>query len=1188
MKESLTCQQKLAIDCRGNSLLVSAAAGAGKTAVLVQRVLSLITDPQRPCGIDQLLVVTFTNAAAGEMRQRIGVQLRQLLASDPDNHHLRRQLALLGGSKIQTVHAFCQNLIREHFTLCGVDPDFRLADETQCAFLQEQALGEALEQAYQQNTPAFSRLCATLTDGRSDRALSTAVLDVYKRLGSHPDPEGLLELLPTLCAAEPEDLRWMQEVGQRAGRWLDCALKDLEKNRALAQTVSEVYTQYGPALEELLAFGQGLQAAIAEGWDAACACLMEFQKGKLRGCRYEDKAFLERIKAGRERFFRRIAFLQAECFFQPVQAIREEGQRTAPMVGALCALTQDFFNRYQAEKARRGLLDFNDLEHYALKLLQTAEGEPTPLALQLQGELREVLVDEYQDTNEIQERIFRALRGVGQDAFFVGDVKQSIYRFRLAEPEIFLDRYEASVPYTGKETGSVRLSLNRNFRSRPEVLSLCNAVFSRLMTRDFGDVDYDEDQRLCPGRKVQGNVPSEVLLLDCPSNPEKEEEEGRTVLEARLVARRVARLLREEQVPEKESSRPVRPEDIAILLSSFTRKAPIFRQELQTLGIPCEGGGGGEFFGTVETSAMLSLLRLLNNRRQDVPLVSVLRSPLYLASPDLLARLRLLCPEGDMIDGVILAAKEEPLCAQVLADLERWEQAAREVPLSQLIRLIYDDTGAEQVFSVLDGGIQRLRNLRRLEGFTRPFGGGAGGLSAFLRWIDRRLADGLPPEESEGGAGGVQLLSIHRSKGLEFPFVILPDLSKQFNTDDLKKPVMFHPDLGIGLCLRQFQERVEVRTQLQQAITLRARQELRGEELRKLYVAMTRAREKLILVMSDRNLTKKICSIMEETGGQPTPEWLVQQGDAMSWLIGALLSHPACGPMRAVCPDQIFLAEDSRREDLLCQIWSTSDLEEDFQRPLSTVLEKKESLASSNEYIELLEKSGMDYPFRKASALPSKLTPTGLRNLAPESGEVYGKFSAARARDYHAQPLARRDPDALLRGSAMHALLRWADLAACGTTEQVLEQAKFLEGKGYLSPEERALLQPKPVVWFARSALGKRTLTAEKVLREYQFSILMGAERLLKDGPTGERLLINGAIDLLLFEEKGLTVIDFKTDRVPAGTLQEKAEEHRLQLEMYAQAAVELFDLPVKEKWVWFLQAGKGVLLKDGPESVLW
>ena len=1174
MSVKLTPQQELAVNCRNGSLIVSAAAGAGKTAVLVQRVLGLLCDPAAPCGVDELLVVTFTNAAAGEMRQRIGDRLRELLAADPGNAYLRRQLGLLGSARIQTVHAFCQSLIREHFTLCGVEPDFRLADETQCQLLQEQALNDTLEAAYEAAEPGFCALCDNLTDGRTDRVLSQAVLSMFDRLRSHPYPENLLRDLPVLCIADPEGLLWIGNLRKKAARLLAHALSELESVLELAKTEEACAKAYGSALESDLLQGRALLEAISRSWDDARTALLSNKKEGLKGCRGVDKAFLDRLKNGRARYYKTLDTLRESYFYQSMDAIRAEGKQLGPMVSAMCDLVSDFSRRFAEEKRRRGLLDFSDLEHYTLQLLIDEHDQPTELARTLRTEFREILVDEYQDTNDIQEKIFCALRQPGDSAFFVGDVKQSIYRFRLAEPEIFLDRYKKSKAFTGAENGDLKLSLNRNFRSRPEVLALCNAVFSRTMTEAFGDIDYDEEQRLYAGRNTEGVVPSEVLLLDCPSDPDSEENEARAVREAKLVARRVRRILKEERVPEGETTRPARPEDIAILLSSFTNKAPVFRAQLEKLGIPC-GMGGGEFFGTVETSVMLSLLRVLQNRRQDIPLVSVLRSPLYFASPELLANLRLLAPNGDLLDGLEHAAETDELCARVLSDLDRWSEAARELPLSRLVRLIYDETGAEGVFSALDGGLQRLRNLRRLEELCRPFDSAPYGLSAFLRWIDRRLQEDKPLEEPEGESGGVRLLSIHRSKGLEWPFVILPDLSKQFNDDDTKKTVLFHPHLGIGLRLRQQDTRAEYRTQLQQAIILRTREEQRAEELRKLYVAMTRAREKLILVMSDKDIRRRVQTVAEATGGTPSPQWLSQQRDAMSWLIAALLSHPGCREMRALCPDQIPIGHDSRAEDLLCEVLADENAWETAGRYRPAA--EDPAAEADLSYAPLLARSRASYAHLPASRLPSKLTPTGLRALVPESGQVFGTPNRANARDHHPQPLEQPDRQALLRGTAMHALLRRADLSLCKTAEGVLAQADLLEARGHLSSEERGLVWPEPIAAFACSELGRRTQCVSRVLREYEFSVLLDAADLLEDGPAGEEILLNGAIDLLLFEADGLTIIDFKTDRVQPGREGEKAGEHALQLALYARAAEALFGLPVRERWVWFLRTGTGV-----------
>lgn len=1181
----LTAQQKQAVDYRGGSLIVSAAAGSGKTAVLVRRVLELITDPQNPCGVDELVIVTFTNAAAAEMRSKISDELHRRLAEQPDNGTLRRQLALLGSSRIQTVHAFCQSLLREHFSQCGIDPDFRLADETQCALLKEQALSAVLEQAYEENQADFRALCANLTDGRSDRILEQTVLSIYERLRSHPEPDSLLTLLPKLCTGGPEDSGWGKFLRQVGSDRLNHAMQLLEQACMEAQEVPEVWEKYGSLLESYMTYGRQLQDCMEQGWDSTCQHLERFEKGKLPACRYEDKDFLERIKSGRERFAATVASLKKEIFFSDVRQAVAEGREIQPMAEALCRLVRRFTEEYQMLKHRKNLLDFSDLEHLALSLLRQPDGDPTPLAQELRGGIRELLVDEYQDTNEIQERIFSMLRREEDSSFYVGDVKQSIYGFRLADPKIFIDRYNRSAPCTEHTLTPSRLSLNRNFRSRQEVLELCNYCFSRLMSESFGGVNYDDEQRLTCDEQP-GCEPSEVLLLDDSERDTAGAEEPRSVLEARLTAKRVRKLLAEETVRERDGTvRPVRPEDVAILLSSFSSKAPIYQKELLQEKIPC-GSRGAAFFGTIEISVMLSLLRLIWNRRQDIPLVSVLRSPFYFCTPDLLARLRIAADGGDLIDGLNALADTDALCARVLSDLDGYCESALELPLSALIRQIYSRTGAESIFAALDEGPARVRNLHRLEELARPFDGASGGLGVFLRWIDRKLADARDLEPPEGESLGVQVMSIHHSKGLEYPFVIVPDLAKQFNTDDLKRPVMFHPDLGIGLRLRRPEEHAEYRTQLQQAIIVSTRDELRSEELRKLYVAMTRAKQKLILVMSKKSLGKHIEKIAQETGGAPSPAWLASRDNAMDWLLAALLTHPSCGELRSLCRESIPVESDGKRERLLCQIYRPDQLDELASEPLPNGIETETAqtplAAEDRARLEALAaRSRESYGHLAAAALPSKLTPTGLKKLIPETGEVFGVPGTAQARDHHPIPLHRPDSKAAARGTAMHQLLCWAELSACKTAEGVMQQARLLHERGYLTQEQLELLLPEPVAMFARSVLSQRMENASRVLREYQFSVLLDAETLLQGGPAGEKILLNGAIDLLLFEEKGLTIVDFKTDRVEAGKEAEAARQHSLQLSLYQQAAEEVFGIPVAEKWVWFLRTGTGVLLQE-------
>ncbi|MBR5390124.1 MAG: helicase-exonuclease AddAB subunit AddA [Clostridia bacterium] len=1191
----LTAQQAMAVACRDSSLIVSAAAGSGKTFVLARRVSGLLTDPVDPCDIDRLLVVTFTSAAASEMRQRIGGALKERLFQTPNNTHLRRQLALLGSSRIQTVHGFCQRLIREHFSRCGVDPDFRLMDEAQCTLLQQAALETVIERAYETGGD-FSRLCDLVCGDRSDRDLCDAVLDIYRKMRSHPHPEQLLDLLPGLCAAGIDGSASGREMLREARELAEYARSVALSLREQAASAAEVEQSYGPALEDDLRFSEALLKTIDQGWESAEQCVSSHSKKSLKAVRnYEDKAFLDRIKSLRDKlFYKIIDRLRQDYFSLSPEEIAAEREQQVPAVRALCRLIADFTAEYDGQKRRLGILDFSDLEHFALRLLVNGDGTPTDIAQELREQFREIIVDEYQDTNEIQEEIFRALRRKGDSAFFVGDVKQSIYRFRLSDPGIFLERCRVSLPYDGKNGGDRRLALNCNFRSRPEVLELCNYVFSRLMTRRLGEVDYDAEQRLNPHRGQEGYaIPSEILLLDCAGGEgdgetsdgcaeAEEAAESRIRQEARLTALRIERLLREERVPTDDGGvRPARPEDVAILLSSFQDKAKFFRQALLERGIPC-GGGDAAFFGTVEVSSVLSLLRLLQNRRQDIPLVAVLRSPFYLFSADDLTRLRLQKRDCDLIECVVAAAEAgDARSAAVIADLDRWDQAALEMPLSRLVRMIYDETGADGLFAALDNGRARVHNLRRIEALARGFDGSVtGGLSAFLRWIDQLLAEGKDLEERSGDSGGVQLMTIHGSKGLEFPFVILADLSKPFNEEDQRKKILFHQHMGVGLKCRQRETNAVYRSWQYNAIRLRIRGESRSEELRKLYVAMTRAREKLILILADKNLGNAAARIADETGGAPSSVWLSMQTSFTKWLLAALLTHPAAGELRQLCGTNLPVGDDGTGEHLLVRLISPEALftEAATEQTADAASEetKKDALF---DFAAELAKSREVYAHLAATRLPSKLTPTGLRRLIPEAGEIFGHPEKPAVREYRELAIRRADPEAAKRGTVMHTLLRYVDLNDCADIEAVKRQAAALTESGRLTAEEKILVAPEAIVAFAASPLARRVREAKRVLREYEFGVLLDTADLLQNGPAGEAILLNGAIDLLLFEKGGLTVVDFKTDRVAPGNEKEKAEEHRLQLELYARAAEQVFGLPVQEKWVWFLRQGMGVSL---------
>lgn len=1160
----LTEQQKQAIHCRNRQLIVSAAAGSGKTAVLAKRVLALICDPKHPCSVDQLLIMTFTKAAAAEMRGRIADELGELLAQNPGDKNLRRQLALLPQARIQTVHSFCQNLLRQHFHLCDVSPDFRQGDEIEFTQLKQAAMEQLLEEAYAQADPDFMALADLLSDQRSDRPLENAVLEIYEKLRSHPNPQAWLQLIPAQLSGDPETASWYrlllkdaQKQCENIRNWLAEGLLQMEGDEKLLAA-------YGPAFSSFHAFCTDLSQALAQGWDAAFQVLQTLPSPSLSSKRSDDPVLREEMKSLFARCKKALQALQSGSLAISMETLRAECATQAPLVQALCRLVSRFTQLYDAEKRQRNVLDFGDLEHKALALLTDEAGHPSELALELRKELSEILVDEYQDTNEIQERIFTALMPENGSGFFVGDIKQSIYRFRLADPTIFRSRYQESAGYGSETASHWRMELNRNFRSRPEVLNLCNFIFSRVMSETFGDVDYDEGQRLVAGKPAEDRVDSELLLL---TGKDSEERMGES--EARLVASRIRQLL---DTPRPDGSL-YRPEDFAILFSSYRSRAPVYEAALRKLGIPCSGAERDGFFESMEISVLLSLLRVIDNRRQDIPLISVLRSPLYFFSPDALGRIRMAAARGSFCDGLEHQAKTNDACARVLADLDAWCTLAEDSTVAQLIQAIYRKTGAPGLFAALDNGARRGENLRQLYQMALSFeSGGVRGLHAFLRYIDGKIAAEEAPAGTES-SGGVQMMSIHRSKGLEFPVVFLPDLNKRFNTDDLKKPALFHQRIGIGLPHRDPILRVQYRSQIQRAIIQKEQEELRAEELRKLYVAMTRAKEKLVLVIAGAKVTEHLQELAwDARDGVLSPHRMREYTCAADWILLALLTHPAAGVLRGACTGDFRCALPSQEtQGLLCRVLPVEAIPEltqyDPARAAASQISREEAHC-------LLAQTELAYSHLAASALPSKLTPTGAARRLPEGGTAVGMPRQVKVQLFEETPLSRED--ALLRGTAFHRALQYL-MPADGADETALCSAlDTLVSSGKLTEAQRGLLNLPQLLAFLQSPLAAETASAKQVLREYEFAALIPADKILHNG-VQDRVLLNGAMDLLIQREDGLVIVDFKTDRVTEETAASRAQHHALQLSLYAMAAEEIFQKPVLETWVWFLRLGKGI-----------
>lgn len=1179
MAVNFTAQQQNAIDSRGGSLIVSAAAGSGKTAVLVQRVIDMITG-ENCVDIDRLLIVTFTNAAAAEMRGKIADALVGLLAKNPHSRALKRQLALLSSARIQTVHAFCSDIVRQYFSECGVNPSFRLMDGVESSILKEQSIGDALDKLFE-NSPSenFLKFVDNFCEERGDSRLQSLILLVYEKLRSHVSPEKWLAQSIALCEQganiqDASELDFCVSTLEECKKKLDYHAHLLQNAYAQLEDEPKVFAKYSPAFADCAGFAKILSEALYLGWDKTFEVLASFEKPRLGAARGADKAFTDKMKYARDFFCDAIFEMKNETIIKPSCAIKSEMAETLPVLLGLCEAVEAFTAEYSELKLRRSALDFSDLEHKMIALLinpQTAA--KTTLADEIGSEFAEILVDEFQDTNEIQECIFNSLKQETSGIFMVGDVKQSIYRFRLAEPSIFVDKYYSYDDYAqNPQSNRRRITLNKNFRSREEVLSLVNFIFAHTMTREFGSIDYNENEYLYTGSQYLGICPAEIYILETKSETRGEDDEDltKTQYEAEFVAETISRQLQETQVTDDATGelRAARPADIAVLLSSFANKAPIFQSALQARGINCSGANRESLFSSLEVSVVRSLLAIIDNPRQDIPLLSVMRSPLYFYSPDELLEIRLASKKGDFFDQLLLCdtAKNR----NFLADLEAFRLAAPDDGVAALIARIYARTSALGVFEALDNGEARRANLGELYSIAQTFeNSGSRGLFAFLKYLERREDEATGTAEPSGDA--VNIMSVHRSKGLEFPIVVLPDLSKRYNTDDLNGSLLMHKDIGIGIKLRHLDTKTEQKTQLQNAIMLRHRSQSREEELRKLYVAMTRAKEKLIMTIPLANAAGSLQKWGAMWQGDAIPTQAVAAQASNSMLVCApLLKHPDCAQLREIAgmPESLRLGDPTGK--LYCRVveYQPAQIEEDAGNFAD--IEPLEQITLDIEKWKKLQR--FEYPHASAVSLPSKLTPTGLRELEDDSAILDHSAEGPIIRMF------RGSKDRAALGTLAHLCMQKCNYAKSRTPDGASHELDRLVVEGEITEQQREQIKPQFISNFCGSELGIIASQSE-CIREYQFSALINAAELLTNAPSDEEILMNGVIDLLILTPEGATIVDFKSDGVRAGGETAAAQKYLSQLSIYAKASEKILGVEVNKKIICFLSTGACVEL---------
>ncbi len=1182
---TLTPQQQAVVENRGGSLLVSAAAGSGKTKVLVDRLFRYVTNER--CNIDDFLIITYTKAAAAELRSKIASELSKRLAEDPGDQRLKRQLLRVYQADIKTVDAFCTALLRENTHLLPLEsdrhaltPDFRVLDENDAQLVRRRVLQRTLERFYDELTPDRALLADTLGAGRDDRALEELVLELHEKLQSHAYPERWLAEsrkawlhLDGTFDKTPYAGELLATVRRKAAHWAGL----LRQGALRTEGDDGLSAGYG---EKFLVAAFGLDAlAAADGWESARQALeaVTFPRLSTPKGRKDDPAVVslkqlwDSCKADLKKMESLLAVNGEEAM--------EDLRAVAPAMAALLELTADFAESYRAEKLRMNAADFSDQEHLALRLLVGSDGTPTELGRQVSARYQEILVDEYQDTNEVQNAIFRAVSRDGNNLFTVGDVKQSIYRFRLADPTIFLGKYNRFKPYQEAAEGEERkILLSRNFRSRKEILDAANFIFENILSVEMGEMAYGDDEALHFGAEYypeRHDCDTEFHLIAAhQKSAENDHPVKKLTAEARFVAKRIRQLL-DEKYPITDpdgSLRPCRPEDIVILMRSPGSRTAAFAEALAERNIPCSFEENSDFFHTMEISVMVSFLEIIDNPHQDVPLISVLRSPVFGFTPDRLAEIRGGTPSGDFYDAV--AADGGADCAAFLETLDRLRLAARDMSVHSLIWTIYNEWNLLGIFGAMDHGLERKENLIALSRHAEKFeSGGYKGLFAFVTHLRQLLeTDQAPVTKSASASGGVRLMSIHKSKGLEFPIVILADLDHAFSRQDFDTAVLVHPDMGLGPRRVDLKRKIKYPTLARLAIEEKLRRENLSEEQRILYVAMTRPKEKLILVDSMYHAPGRLQKLAAMASCPVLPETVAAGKSFGDWLLLPLLCRPEAAPLRAYAeaeidelytgdtsPWQVFIHESQEFRQIP---WRGADGEEEIV----------EEPAFDPELL------GFVYPYQAEITVPAKVTATQLKGRVLDEQIAENAARPPRLRSL-TQPRFRQAHRGLTpaeRGTATHLVLQYLDLSDPDVEGQLVR----LREARKLTPEQAAAVDVTALKRFLASPLAEEIRKARKVEREFPFTLLIGAEELTGQAAAGDQILLQGVVDCFFETAEGLTVVDFKTDRVRnREELVQRSQHYQTQLETYSRALERVMEKPVTRSVLYFLHVGESVEL---------
>ncbi|WP_251861252.1 helicase-exonuclease AddAB subunit AddA [Clostridium sp. Marseille-Q2269] len=1261
-----TEEQRQAISTKDCNLLVAAGAGAGKTAVLVQRIIEKILDKEEPIDIDKLLVVTFTNAAAAEMRERIGDAISEGLDENPESKVLRKQLTLLNKSNIMTIHSFCLQVIKNNFHTIDIDPNFRICDETEGVLMRQEAMDELFEELYEEDNEQFINLVESYAS-RKDIRLQEMVFELHRFAKSAPLPyKWLLNMA--------EEFNVGKEFDFEHTSWANMIMEDMKvllygfKN-ILEQSIDLILNSIGidyyyePFKNDLYFINDLIKASKFKDFREKVIGY-DFDKLPAKRNKDADKEAKEKVKKLRDKVKKKILELKHILHSYENEFIKNEFIFLYPYMKALSDLTILFDKKYEAKKRERDLIDFNDIEHLCLAILTDKDENgdiiPSDIALDYRKRFKEVLIDEYQDSNLVQEVIMSMVSRVkghwsffdGQlvfneeeinfhepqtqenipNRFMVGDVKQSIYRFRQAKPEIFLEKYNK---YNEEEVSKYRkIKLFKNFRSREEVINGVNYVFKQIMSKTIGELDYTEEEALSVGasygEEVKGE-PIELCLMDKKYeiseevlkeyNMGEEEALDNIQLEGRLVAKKIQEVVGNNlegglKVFDKKLGgyRGVQYRDIVILMRATSNWAPVFVEELAKEGIPVFADTNSGYFDTTEIKTIISLLQIIDNPLQDIPLLSVLRSPIASFTDDELIDIRMInkniafyeCMEiiyrldKNLDDSYYnLYVENEEKTNRVLKDmndelknkicsfiekLNSWRKKSIHMDIDEFIWFLYVETGYYGYVGALPGGEQRQANLRILFQRARQYEKSSyKGLFNFINFINKlKFSSGDMGSAKILGENEnvVRIMSIHKSKGLEFPVVILSGTGKNFNMTDLNKSILFHRDLGYGPDYVNTERRIAYPSLVKNIIKNKIKLETLSEEMRILYVALTRAREKLIITGLINNIDKTVdnwLSLSEDKNS--VPEYAVISGKTyLDWIGPVIIKHKDAISFREeldIVSELSNIVDDKSKWKI--QLWNKKELLkekiEDNEEGISEKIKKTLlELEESNYKEEIYRRLSFNYKYDSASNIPTKLSVSDVKKqfIVDEEDNTEELFKKVELRT----PMfmeGKKKISASERGTIIHLFMQHLDLKQVENQQEIKAQIDRLIKREFITYEQSKVIKPYKILKFCKSELGKRMIKSNSINREMAFSIEAPPgeiyKELDKEKYKEEKVIIQGIIDCYFEEEDGLVLIDYKTDYVE--NIEEIRNRYKIQIKYYEEALNKITGKSVKDKYLY-------------------